>query len=299
LTIILVPEDAGGAGGMEYPTFFTVGVLAMAMAPPCVRFTEAETVHELAHQWFQSVIATNEVENPWLDEGFAEYSTVRAMRELSGGDLIACAGWTMTYLFNDRSAYGMNPATPMSGTAWELSDFGVAAYAKPAVALSTLERQVGEEAMLTFLGQYAQRHAFTHPDEADVYAVMAETLGEDLAAWFFDELVHGEATLDARIVELDAGTIEVEREGGLCVPVPVTLTQRQAVETEIWSCDRPLEAEVDALIAAEIDPNASVPLDLNLANNGLRRTVDENGWLRTVAAVLQALQTFFRGGGVW
>jgi hypothetical protein len=299
LTVVVVPEDAGGAGGMEYPTLFTVGVLAAPGLPACVRFAEAETVHELAHQWFQSVIASNEVEDPWLDEGFAEYSTVRAMRELNRGDLIACAGWTMSYLFNDRTAYRMNPSTPMSGRAWELSNFGVAAYAKPAVALSTLERRVGEEAMLAFLKAYTGRHAFTHPNEEDVYAVMAETLGQEIADWFFDELVYGVATLDARVVALEAGNLDVEREGDLCIPVSVALMEREELQMPVWGCDHPFEAEVASLVAAEIDPDATALLDLNLANNGLRRTVDERSWLRTAAGLLQALQILFGGGGLW
>jgi hypothetical protein len=299
LTVILVPEDAGGAGGMEYPTLFTVGVLAMPGLPACVRFLEAETVHELAHQWFQSVIATNEVEDPWLDEGFAEYSTARAMRELGAGDAVTCAGWTMTYLFSDRSAYRMDPSRPMSGRAWELANFGVSAYAKPAVALTTLERLVGEEAMSAFLSAYTGRYAFGHPNEQDVHAVMVETLGREIADWFFDELVYGEATLDARVVAIEAGDLEIERAGDLCIPVPVTLIGQEGATTAVWECDRPFELEADSLVAAKIDPDATAVLDLNLANNAWRHTPDQPAWLRTVADVIQVLQILFRGGGLW
>lgn len=98
LSVIVVPPGGGGAGGMEYPTLFTTGSLSEVPLPACVKWTEVETIHELGHQWFQAVVATNEAEEPWLDEGFTDYSTVRAMNALHHGAFLDCFGWTLTYL---------------------------------------------------------------------------------------------------------------------------------------------------------------------------------------------------------
>lgn len=299
LTVILVPENAGGAGGMEYPTLFTVGALGLAGLPPCVRFVEAETVHELGHQWFQSVIATNEAEAPWLDEGFTEYSTARAMRELQPGGVVTCGGWTMSYLYVDRLVYRMTPETPMAGKAWELGAYDVAAYAKPALALSTLERRVGEGAMLDFLRLYTERYAFAHPGAEDVRVVMAESLGQDIADWFFDAFVSSDATLDARVVELTPSTVEFAHEGALCVPVSVVLARDGGRDVLPWSCESFLREGVEDLSAVRIDPERVALVDLNWANNGARLRTDWASWLGFTSRLLRGLQAFFRGGGGW
>ena len=67
----------GGDGGMEYAmlTFITggrdfVGLLGV-------------TSHELAHSWFQHVLATNEMKHEWMDEGFASYISALAKNAIN------------------------------------------------------------------------------------------------------------------------------------------------------------------------------------------------------------------------
>jgi len=302
LTVIVVPPDAGGAGGMEYPTLFTVGATVPAGMPRCVRLLEVETVHELGHQWFQSMVATNEAEEPWLDEGFTDYAAVRAMRELDGGDVVACGGWTLSYLAMQRMSYATMPNTPMAGNAWEFGmEFAVATYAKPVVALSTLERYVGERAMLDFLGTYVDRYAFGHPSADDVRAVMAETLGAETAAWFFDGVVDSGATLDAQALALDEGGEAAIRRGDLCLPVTVRITTASGVETVDWPCDGALKVDADDWVGVEVDPERVVLLDLNLANNAVQEGTDwgprfSARWVGALVRVTQALQSLFAGG---
>jgi len=42
------------------------------------------TAHELAHSWFQHILANNEAKHPWMDEGFTEYITSLAEKNVSG-----------------------------------------------------------------------------------------------------------------------------------------------------------------------------------------------------------------------
>lgn len=301
LTVVIVPPDAGGAGGMEYPTLFTVGALGGA-TPACVRLLEVETTHELAHQWFQSVVATNEAEEPWLDEGFTDYTTVRAMNALYGGAVFDCGGWSFSYLAMRRLEYAMFPSTPMAGAAWDYSfmQYAVATYSKPALALTTVERTVGEAAMLRFMRAYFDRYAFAHPRAEDVRSVMAETLGAEVAAWFFDGLVHGEGVLDAQVVVTDAEAT-VERQGETCIPTTVRVTRgwRRVPETVPWPCDQPSLTLGDSPRTVEIDPANAIVLDQNHINNGLHRAPDLAMWLGFVARWMQALQDFFWGGAAW
>ena len=80
LTVVHPPEGAANAGGMEYPTLITTG--GPWFAPYSgVHGIQAVTVHELGHQWFYGLVATNEHDYPFLDEGlnsFAEYDALKA-----------------------------------------------------------------------------------------------------------------------------------------------------------------------------------------------------------------------------
>ncbi len=301
LSVVVVPSGANGAGGMEYPTLFTVGVMGSA-SPPCLRLLEVETVHELAHQWFQSVVATNEAEEPWLDEGFTDYSTVRAMNALYNGAVFDCGGWSFSYLAMSRMNYALFAETPMAGAAWDFGgmEYAVSAYAKPLLALTTVERTVGEAAMLDFMRAYFDRYAFAHPRAEDVQAVMTETLGQEVAGWFFEELVHSDGTLDARVVAIN-DTATVERQGEACIPTTVSVTHGWRKTTEIitWPCDQPSLTIGDSPRTVEIDPDNAIVLDQNLVNNGLHRTPDLATWLGVVVRWMRALQDFFWGGAAW
>jgi len=302
LTVVIVPPDAGGAGGMEYPTLFTVGALGGPM-PACLRLIEVETVHELGHQWFQSVVATNEAEEPWLDEGFTDYATVRATNALYDGNLVDCAGWTFSYLAMHRMQYVMFPDTPMAGAAWDFDSmqYGIATYSKPLLALITVERTVGETAMQQFLSTYFDRYAFAHPRAEDLRAVMEEILDAEVAAWFFDQLVHDDGVLDAHVVAIDAEQATLERDGDLCIPTTVRVTHdgRHTPETIAWSCDQPTLTIDGAPRMVEIDPNGAIVLDQDLANNRLRRAPDPVTGLGILVRGLRFWQDFLWGGAVW
>ena len=86
LTLVVPPDDAEGAGGMEYPMLVTLGQpigLPFGLDPG-VREPEIVTVHEIAHQWLPLQVATNEAREAWLDEGFADYATVSVLAQLYG-----------------------------------------------------------------------------------------------------------------------------------------------------------------------------------------------------------------------
>ncbi len=301
LTVVIVPPDAGGAGGMEYPTLFTVGVMGSTL-PACVHLLEVETVHELGHQWFQSVVATNEAEEPWLDEGFADYATVRAMNALYDGALVDCLGWNFSYLAMHRLQYTMLANTTMAGAAWEFGSmqYGIATYSKPTLALITVERTVGETAMQRFLSAYFDRYAFAHPRAEDVRAVMEETLGAEVTTWFFEQLVNGNGILDMRVVAIDEQAA-LQREGDLCIPTTVRITRsgRQTPETIAWPCDQPTLAIDGAPRMIEIDPDDAIVLDQDLTNNQLRRAPDPATGIGLAVRWLRFWQDFLWGGAVW
>lgn len=198
---VIDPAWQSGSGGMEYPTLFTGGT--RWLAPRDVSSPEGVTIHEAGHQFWYGIVATNEFEHAWMDEGFNTFSTGRALDELMpvryhserffGGFLpwvlrdlpLARAtegnGWTRYR----RDAESDVPASPSwrywPGTAASIT------YSKTALWLHTLERMLGWETLQRVLSTYFQRHAFGHPTPQDFFAVANEVSGQDLT-WFFDEV---------------------------------------------------------------------------------------------------------------
>ncbi len=312
LTVVDVPDDAQGAGGMEYPMLVTAGTmnllgLSLEQTRDVDRSLEMVVVHEVGHQWWQSVVATNEAEEPWLDEGMTEYSSVRLVDELygPGQSLLDSRLVSVGSLDLRRAEYLLNPRVPMAGPAWEFEtlEYVVAAYSKPALALLTLERTLGEEMMRAVMSTYYQRYRFQHPTAQDFQAVAQEVSGQELS-WFFDGLVYGDEVLNYTITGLEATSVTVERQGGLSVPTEVLVTfEDGSTIREPWDgsdATRTFSYPPElAVHSAEVDPNGRIPLDLQWADNGLARQVYTSEWLAVTVRLLYYVQNALLALGGW
>ena len=191
MTIVDPPTDAVyGAGGMEYPTFVTTGGDSVFVRPG-LRLPEYVTVHEVGHNWFQGMLASNEALEAWLDEGVNEWADGRVMADLYGARAsgIDWMGW-QAEVGELRRAYGTDPASmpvPIAAAAFAFVDsdaYASATYEKTARALATLEQTVGPMKFGAAMKVYAREWAFKHPTGRDLFDVLSRELGEDLT-WFF------------------------------------------------------------------------------------------------------------------
>ncbi|MBA3453611.1 MAG: M1 family metallopeptidase [Deltaproteobacteria bacterium] len=191
ITIVDPPTDAVfGAGGMEYPTFVTTGGDTV-FARPGLRLPEYVTVHEVGHNWFQGILASNEAVEAWLDEGVNEWADARVMADLYGarGSGIDWMGW-QAEVGALRRAVGTDPSSvpvPIASAAYAFVDseaYAAATYEKAARALETLEQTVGPKKFAAAMKVYAREWAFKHPTGRDLFDVLSRELGQDLT-WFF------------------------------------------------------------------------------------------------------------------
>ncbi|MEJ5367647.1 MAG: M1 family metallopeptidase [Bryobacteraceae bacterium] len=214
ITVVDPPYGAGGAGGMEYPTFITAGT--SYRLPEDVLTLEMVTVHEFGHQFWMQLVASNEFEESWLDEGFNTYSTGKILDMVFGGTAlpVQVLGWNaaawlglpkLTQASVDRIAHLSYPVRdPLVRRAWEYYDgasYSVSSYSRTGVALRTLERLLGEETMARVMRTYHQRWRFRHPHSRDFLQVVNEVSGRNLD-WFFEQFVFGSRKLDYAVSEI-------------------------------------------------------------------------------------------------
>jgi hypothetical protein len=204
---VVDPAWGSASGGMEYPTLFTGG--SQILSPPELHSPEGVTVHEAGHQFWYGLVANNEFEEAWLDEGFNTYMTSKAIdqalgppawgRRFGGGDYGrgARTGWPFVapsvrvprgaeYRAELRSGGQTDVMARPGWTYRNAGSYVLNSYGKPALALQTLEGLLGEETMVRVLRTYARRFRFAHATTADFIATVNETTGQDWQ-WFFDQ----------------------------------------------------------------------------------------------------------------
>jgi hypothetical protein len=296
LTIIDPPHGGFRAGGMEYPTLIT-GDTTWYM-PKGALLPEDVIDHEFGHQYWYGMVATNEFEEAWLDEGINSYMEVKTMDALYGkGKSFVNFPFAQAGLQDEeRASYLRQPDTdPITRFAWQFYDdsaYGSITYGKTATVLLTLENIIGEEALRQALHTYFLRYRFTHPTGEDFIKTIEEASGKDLH-WYFDQAIFGTQMLDYKILDAHSDPLKwyesesqaskgsdeiyrtyvtVQRKVDFVFPVDlkVTFDDGQTV-TEHWDGrDRWKRYVYDRkaqLAFAEIDPGHEVWLDRNFFNN--------------------------------
>lgn len=200
LTIVSPPPGAEAAGGMEYPTFITTGADRLDALPPFAWSSDIEslTVHEFGHQYFYGLLASNEFEEAWLDEGLTSYAEAACMTDIAA-DRLAPEIRPYSYWGAERLAFARSelPVTP-ARRSWDFrsgDSYYLASYTKTALALKTLEGLIGAEAFARGLRTYVERHLFAHPTGRDLVAALSEAAGRDLEP-FFAQAIWGDAVAD-------------------------------------------------------------------------------------------------------
>ncbi|WP_437649523.1 M1 family metallopeptidase [Sorangium sp. So ce362] len=303
LTIVHPPEGAEEAGGMEYPTLITTGG-SWLWPVVGLRFVEAVTVHELAHQWFYGLVATNEHRYPFLDEGLTTYAEAEALRarygDSSAARLLGLEIDLRTQYRADALASGHNGAVAQPATGFvDGADYAGLVYGRPAVLLATLAGVYGEDLVRRAVGRYARENRFRHPGpEALLEAVRREVgdgAAEALRAGLFEggwvdytvATFHSWPAGDAEPAPGEGGHegagyrghAVVRRRGSLVLPVDVALHGEDGgVQRVRWqaheSAARIPYAGASPLVAVVIDPDHRVLLDEDLANNARRADPD-------------------------
>jgi len=211
LTIVDPPAYGQGAGGMEYTTMITAGTFYLL--PAQIRLPEMVTVHEFGHAYFMGILASNEFEEPWLDEGVNSYWENRIM-DWAYGEKTSMFGFPFLHAGDvefSRISWleGYRPnlvATFNNSWSFPRNTYGPSVYQKPATMLNTLERMIGQETMDRIFKKYYDRWAFRHPSSRDFIRVVNEVVtescgnrfGENLN-WFFDQFLYGTAGVDYAI----------------------------------------------------------------------------------------------------
>lgn len=247
LTAVVPPYNASEAGGMEYPTFFTAEGYSEVDPGTISQYAiDFVTIHEFGHGYFYGLLASNEFEEPMLDEGLNEYWDQRMLRERKQGidlstPLMNWLGVTpsMSGFTQERLTAGLRqPPDPIGENAWDRlssSSYG-SVYSRTATAMHDLEERLGKDVMEKAFAEYYKRWHFRHPSVADLRATLIDVSGKpDVVNQVFDQVAYGTAWVDDAVTAID--TEEVTPLAGTVV------ANGQRTETDAAALDKQLDKQ--------------------------------------------------------
>ena len=181
-------------------------------------------VHEMAHSWFQHVLATNEARHEWMDEGFTSFISALCMNQImeQNSDNPFQDSYQGYY---SLSASGREQPLSTHADRYSFnSGYGISAYSKGAVFLAQLGYVIGQDKLMESIRRYFEDFKFKHPTPNDFIRSAEKVSGMELE-WYLLDWTQTTNTIDYGIKSVDAdgsGTrISLERIG--LMPMPVDL----------------------------------------------------------------------------
>jgi len=289
LTLVDPPLEAAGSSGMEYPTFITCGETFWGL-PSGIHSPEVVTIHEFGHQYFQGMLASNEFEESFLDEGFNQYYEGRIMDATYGkGSMINLLGFKINDSESPRIAYVSMKNIKISEIfrkSWEYpkGTYGTLTYMKTATMLQTLENLIGMETMDKVMQTYFIKWGFKHPAVKDFVAIVNEIapkrtnfkFGKNFD-WYFEQALYKAPDCDYEVSEISQNQCTIKRLGDMIIPTEILVKFIDGKEELIsWNGEdysKVLKFE-KPINSVTIDPKNKILFDLNLNNNS--RTLEQS-----------------------
>lgn len=239
----------GGDGGMEY------AMSTLITGKRSFGSLFGVTAHEMAHTWFQFLLATNESKHPWMDEGFTSYISNKASYEiLKRGDKNPNAGPYRGYNYLVKNNIE-EPLTTHADRYNTNAAYSSGSYGKGSMFLSQLEYVIGADNVANGLKKYFNDFSFKHPTPNDIKRSMEKVSGIHLD-WYLNEWTQTIHTIDYGVKSVDGMNITLERVGKM--PMPIDL--------EVVYVDGSVE-------------NFNIPLRIMRGNKPTSATVIEDwGW---------------------
>lgn len=232
----------GGDGGMEYAMSTlitgkrTFGSLVGVM------------VHEMAHSWFQHVLATNESKYEWMDEGFTTFISSLCMNEIMEQGLEnPFEGSYKGYYALVNSGLELPQSTHADRYATNFA-YGVSAYSKGSVFLSQLGYVIGQDKLMETIRKYYEDFKFKHPVPNDIKRTAEKVSGMELD-WYLTDWTQTTNIIDYGIKSVEADgnktKITLERIGEMPMPLDILIANSDGSQETYYVPLRMMRGEKD------------------------------------------------------
>ncbi len=227
-----------GDGGMEYPMLIMItgyrgfGSLFRVIA------------HEAGHQWYYGMMANNETQQAWLDEGLTQYLTDEADRHLNGEPEpkeswlrrlvypFDPARWREIYPYYQLAVVGYDEPLNTFHDRFRESATASLVYSKGEAVVRQLQYMFGDSLFDEGMRRYYDQWRFRHPDQRDFERAMEKASGMRLD-WFFNQWIGSDKTCDYALEAIDSRrnadgtwrtTVSLSNKDEIVMPIDLELT---------------------------------------------------------------------------
>ena len=217
----------GGDGGMEY------AMLTLITGNRKFGSLVGVTAHEMAHSWFQHVLATNETKHEWMDEGFTSFiSTLGTNKVLKVEKDFPHEGSYNGYFRLAKSGVEQPQSTNANRYHYNFA-YESTAYSKGAVFLGQLGYIIGRDNLYKTLQAYYSEFKFKHPVPNDIRRIAERVSGIQLR-WYLTDWTQTTNTIDYGITSVEAEEnatrISLERKGLMPMPLDVLIQYKDGTQ---------------------------------------------------------------------
>lgn len=270
--VTAVDGALAAGGGMEYPMITVIG---QSSSP---QELDRVITHEVGHNWFYGILAFNERDHAWLDEGINSYYEHQYMDKYYPEKTGNLPKWLISdtrvneaeLLYQYKSALGREVAPCRHIKMMGNLDYYLGAYEKPAMSFTHLMNYLGEHAFDQCMQSFYEDWKFRHPGPDDFRGFLETCSGENLS-WLFDKLICSNQKIDMYL-EKKNGKLHAGVKGVEEFPLKVSYMSGDSVVNHKW-----LKSDLDGqeieqpggdIDRIEIDPDRTF-WDPNRRNNSL------------------------------
>lgn len=194
-------------------------------------------VHEMAHSWFQHVLATNESEHEWMDEGFTTFISSLCMNEImEQNKQNPFEGSYKGYYALVNSGLEMPQSTHADRYTTNFA-YGISAYSKGAIFLSQLGYVIGQDKLMETIRKYFEDFKFKHPVPNDVIRTAEKVSGMHLD-WYLTDWTKTTNTIDYGIQNVAADgektKVTLERIGEMPMPLDILVVGADGTQSTYY-----------------------------------------------------------------
>lgn len=217
----------GGDGGMEY------AMCTLITGNRNYGSLVGVTAHEMAHTWFQFLLASNEAKHEWMDEGFTSYISDLAMNDIMNeGKKNPTANAYKGYFYLAKSG-NEQPLTTHADRYKYNQAYGISAYNKGEVFLAQLGYIIGEDHLKKTIKKYFNDFAFKHPKPLDIIRTAEKISGLELD-WYLTDFAQTTNTIDYAVKTVEANTVMLERIGIMPMPIDLRITYTDGTTEDFY-----------------------------------------------------------------
>lgn len=215
----------GGDGGMEYP------MCTLILGEGTLAGTTGTMAHEVAHSWYQMVLASNESLYAWMDEGFTDFASAEALSSIlnTPNDHADSYKGYFKLVKNSQLELASQAADHFSTNAAHRTG----TYHSGAIFLHQLKYLIGEENFYLGMRRYYNAWKMKHPEPNDFLRIMEKTSGLQLHwyhRYWIGTLRQIDYSIDSVYSDNKSTIVQLQRLGEFPMPLDILVTRKDGTK---------------------------------------------------------------------